>query len=465
MKIDTESIYLRLPYFLQNILVSVYGFKLYRERFNDSAQRFEEILERTRRYSTRRVQQYQNRSFRLLVKHALETVPFYMEYAKANNLSPLDFSTVEDVRKLPIIEKADLQGDPEKFISGNYKFNELIRLQTSGSTGTPLTVYCDGNARTFHYAFFSRLRASLGIIPGSKRATLFGRIIMSPGTDAPPFWRYDFFQKNLLMSSYHLSEKNMPYYYNKLASYKPDEIIGYPSSIFLLAKYMVKNGRPKIEAKAIITTGESLLSNQRACIALAFNAPIVDQYGCTEMAFFIAQCEKGRYHIHPEHGFMETLDVHDVQTGPGVIGSVVATSLVNYGMPLVRYRLTDQVSYSDARCDCGANFLTINQPHGRLDDILILPDGKPLGRLSQLVKGLDKYIVESQIIQRDTDELLIRVVASQQWTQEIENEFRHRVWLRTGSSVKVLLEFCDEIPKFRNGKFRSVISLVNSELG
>lgn len=72
----------------------------------------------------------------LLLNHAVNTTEFYSQYKNFNNLK--DF---------PIINKKIIKKNFEQFISRKYKDKKLHSMTTSGSTGTPLTVYQDFNKR------------------------------------------------------------------------------------------------------------------------------------------------------------------------------------------------------------------------------------------------------------------------------------------------------------------------------
>ncbi len=78
-----------------------------------------------------------------------------------------------------------------------------------------------------------------------------------------PFWRYDVSQKNLLMSSYHLHAKNLGHYYRKIIEFSPKEIFAYPSSLEVIADYILRQGLPPIELSLVMTTAEALHPYQR----------------------------------------------------------------------------------------------------------------------------------------------------------------------------------------------------------
>lgn len=280
---------------------------------------------------------------------------------------------------------------------------------------------------------------------------------MSPEQAHPPFWRHDFFQRNILFSSYHMSKSNLKHYYDELVRVRPEEIIGYPSSLFTLAKHILASGLKEIRPQAVFTTAETLLASQRAVIEEAFERNVTDQYGCTEMALFVSQCEKGTYHVHPEHGIVEVMDANGNPLPPGEEGEAVCTGFVNYAMPLIRYRLGDRLKLGAERCACGRCFPVVEEILGRVDDILTTPDGRPLGRLDPVFKGM-RGIFETQIVQTAADKLVLRMVTDPSFSEHNRAELLYEVQKRTGNDMFIEIDVVDEIPKDKNGKFRSVIS-------
>lgn len=212
-----ERIYHRVPVLLQNILVSIYGDKLYRERYNRYAKKDRQSLERSEHFIQAEMDKFVDAQFVSLAKTDIEIVPFYRTWAQRNQIKISDICGISDFSKFPTIKKSDLKHNPKDFFSDSAE--ELIKLNTSGTTGSPLDIYCSNDDRCYHYAFFSRLRSWFGLARRSKRAAFFGRIIMFPENQKPPFWRSDLAQNNLLISSYHLSEDNLVHYYRKLVRY------------------------------------------------------------------------------------------------------------------------------------------------------------------------------------------------------------------------------------------------------
>lgn len=455
-----EKIYFRCPVFVQNILVSLYGVKLYRERYSKNASAYLQQLLESEKYTQEEMERFQECRFLELARTAIETVPHYRDWAKENGLSMKDFTSLADLQKFPILSKETVRANPERFVSDQVKHPEkLIKLYTSGTTGSPMTVYCDADARTHHYAFFSRLRHWFGLKPRSRRATLFGRIIMLPENNRPPFWRYDIAQNNLLMSSYHLKKENLKHYYEKLVKFRPDEIISYPSSLYQIALYIQENNLPKLTPKVVFTTAETLLAYQRDVIEATIDAPLIDQYGCTEMAFFASQCEHGTMHFHPEHGLVEVISSFSDSIDQ-VGGQLVVTGLINQKMPLVRYEVGDNISLIERKsaCKCGRSFPQIRNLVGRIDDILYRKDGTPVGRLDPVFKG-GLGIEAAQIYQDSCGDLTVYVKTKKYaFNKDGENWIVNEIRKRLGDDVSVTIEIRENLFDKIDSKFRPVIS-------
>ena len=454
MKSWQEELYYRSPVFIQNAAVTLLGMKLKRERYTSDGDNMLLLLLRTQNYTAEEMCQYQNREFVKLARHAISNTEYYSNWAKKQGINAQDIKSLSDIKQFPVIEKDLIRGNPKQFhaISTNTVLKP-IRLYTSGTTGTPLTVYTDRISRSRHYAFFSRLRKWHGVKQIDKRVTMFGRIIMPAEENKPPFWRYDAAQKNLLMSSYHLNQENLDQYYNKLVAYSPAEIFAYPSSLSVLAQHIINKGYDPIKLKLVMTTAENLLPNQKAIIQQAFDAPLVNQYGCTEMAFFASGDVDKNMLLHPEHGITEIRNESNEMTGTGN-GEMIATGLVNWSMPVIRYAVGDVVHISGVNKN-GAKEIT--EVQGRIDDVIYRLDGTPVGRLDPIFKG-GGAIKAAQMLQHSNGDVELKIMPTEEYTQDIGESLISELRMRLGNKIKIAVSLCETIEKQPNGKFRAVIS-------
>jgi phenylacetate-CoA ligase len=182
-----------------------------------------------------------------------------------------------------------------------------------------------------------------------------------------------------------------------------------------------------------------------------------------EIAAAASECECGNLHLFPDVGILENLDFKtNLPVVEGQLGEFVCTGLLNQDMPLIRYRIGDFGKVSNQnRCKCGREMPILTQIEGRADDMVITPDGKRIGRMDPIFKA-DINIKESQIIQEAIDFIRVKVVPTDSFNSEDVQEIIQRVQQRLGASVRVEVELVDEIPRTKAGKFKAVVSHLNS---
>lgn len=454
-----EAFYAKSPVAIQNVMVSAYGLVLYWRRIASRTHRkMLEELAAIECYDIGQVQALQKHLLHHILVHANRSVPHYRDLFKRLGVNPDRHDALEVLNSLPILEKSEIRSRPEQFLSesspGDYTIN------TSGTTGSPLAIRCTRRALLRNYSHFYYLRQRLGVTHRDRCATFAGRVIVEPDRDKPPFWRHNLATNTILYSTYHLSPDNLPAYVDRLVRQQPALIDSYPSALGIIAN-AVRHRTNKIRPKAIITSAETLIPHQRAAAEEAFGCQVTDQYGNAEMTAFVVQCTAGMYHVWPSYGFCEVL-VDGRPARPGESGDLVTTGFINETMPLIRYRTGDTAVMGDS-CSCGLNFPTLERIEGRKDDILVTADGREVGRLDPVFKGLrDDAFLEVQIVQTGLNEVLIRYVPGSRYEESalvtVSTELRKRL----GSTVRVTNERVAELPRGPNGKLKAVIGLRSS---
>lgn len=454
-----EKLYFSCPIPVQNWLTSAYGYKLYRERYIGNHDKYLSALIQSQWYKDEDIQKLVDERFLNIVGHAIKSIPFYRDLVRTKGIDVKDVKGSQDIKKLPIITKEQIRENPRYYLAEGFSQNDLLVINTSGTSGKTLKIYVDKDSRRHSYAFFTRLKLWAGIQGWPPNVTFAGRTIVPPDVDHPPFWRRNSATNNYLFSSYHLSWPNLKYYVEMLQKIRPYFIDSYPSSIYIVAKYMKENGLNGIRPKAIITSAETLLGYQREIIEEVFQCPVYDQYGAAEQVVFVSQCEKGTYHIHPEFGIVEFLREDGSEAMPGELARLICTGFTNRAMPLIRYDIGDVGVRSDEKCQCGRHFPVVEQIVGRNDDILVTSDGRQVGRLDPVFKGLQS-IKEAQIVQEDYDTIIVKVVAGKTFTDSDTHVITKELKKRLGSQVSVTVCLVDTIDRTNTGKFKAVISKV-----
>jgi len=452
-----DVIYFKCPDVVQNVLVSIYGYRIDKIRHGKQYCKMLENIEKRLYYTEAEIKNFQEQSLRCLIRSCAQNVPYYKEMFKKNGVMINDDFSINDLKKISILEKTEIRKNTKLFINNNYKKSNLINIHTTGTTGTPLDIYCNTAVRQANYAFYDRFLRNSGIDYKKSRATFGGRIIMSIDKQNPPFWRYSHFQKNLLFSSYHLKDENIQYYIEKLYRYRPHYIDSYPSSIFAIAKYAKQHSIDlKGLTEGITTSAETLFDDQRMIIEEVFGVPVIDQYGAAEMCVFIGQCAHGSYHVHTDYSIVEFLREDGSQAMAGEEAEVVCTGLINEVMPLIRYRIGDKVVVSDKKCTCECTFPIVEKVIGRIDDDILTPEGNRVGRLSPVLKGFP--VKKAQYLQKSIDTVTLLLVPDDGFSADIENEIIIELRKRLGNKINIHVEQVERIERGAGGKFKSVIS-------
>ncbi len=442
-----ERIYSRLPIFLQHACATTQGARYYHWRYGGIFREYLAFLKHAEYLPAAQIYELQAAELQRLQRFVALHVPHYRRHGTAK-----------------LTHKDQVREHPEDFLADTFPRRSLIPWQTSGTTGTPLTIFYSHTAMRNMWAFVELYRNNAGVTKDDRHGQFTGKKIVPSRQAAAKkvFWRHDLANHSLLLSSTHLKPDNLPYYAEALKRFRPVFLCGYPSSLYVLSDYYRQSGRPAPRIKAVLTSAETLLEHQRQVIEEAFATRVFDQYGQTEMQSFWYECQAGRMHAHPLAGVTEILRPDGLPAAPGEQGEVVLTGFVNYAMPLVRYRIGDTARFATEPCRCGRSMPVIEQIGGRLDDFIYTREGGFLGRLDPVLKGV-RNIVESQFEQESLDILRVRYVPAPAFTGEDLQVLERNLRARVGPGIHLEFECIDRIPRTSNGKFRFVISRLKRE--
>lgn len=452
-----ETLYRLAPIPLQNLMVTIYGYQLHHIRYGGHFQHHLTEVRDSQYWVTEDLVRWQQQRLTLLVRHAYEHTRYYRQLFDHLGIRPDSIRTVLDLRRLPILSTDEVRSHFLDFRAVNIPSRNIFLDHTSGTTGSPLTVYIDKNAVQCSFALLALVREWAGIKPGSRIASFPGRLTVPVSQKSPPFWRYNISENRILFSSYHLSLQNTPTYVRKLQEFRPALIEGYASSIYLLARYMQELNLNGVYPQTIIPNAETVLEYQRAFIEKQFRCKVHDYYGTAETLVFAGQCLQGRYHLCPGFGIVEVVREDGSPAAVGEAGALVLTGLMNYGMPLIRYKVGDMGALSDERCPCGRTWPVLASVTGRIEDVITTPDGRTIGRLDPVFKGIE-HVIEAQIVQKDLSQLQVLVVRGKGFGDNDAGQIIKSLRQRVGHEIGVQIEFVDNIPRTRTGKFRFVVS-------
>lgn len=449
-----ERLYFASPVTIQNALVSLMGYRLYAKRYTGIYHELRQLVQESREWSRKQRETYQSEQLFIMAKHCRQNIPFYQKLFAEYGLHENDLTNISDLKKLPILTKNDLRSNISDFKQDNKK--PFMIQHTSGSTGTPLALQVNEKTYKLAMSLVVDHEEYHGVPFGARRATFAGRMIQPHGNTTPPFSRYNKAENQRLYSSYHLNEKTFDAYRKDLDEFRPIEIIGYPSAIYDLAtNYIKAHTKPNFIPKAIITNSETLLSWQRQRIERVFNCSISDYYGTAEYVIFAGQDNSKLYKTNPVIGITEVLTTEETPFA----GNLIATSLSNYTMPLLRYDVGDTANLPQDICKDSIHVEKIESINGRVDDYIITSDDRKIGRIDHVFKGANG-LKEAQIIQQQRGKIKINIV-KETYEELNETDLILKCKQRLGPDFHVTIDYVDHIPRGKNGKFRAVIKEFN----
>lgn len=378
-----------------------------------------------------------------------EEVAWYREALKASR--HVD-NPMERLKRLPLVRKEDVRRYPRAFCRRRLG---MIPAHTSGTTGTPLRLWRDWYSVAREEAGFFCWYVDHGYVGYEVMGVMRGDMVVPAGRREPPYGVRDVIFNRYVFSSYHMSDKTVGWYIEEMRRRGVRTLAAYPSSAYVLADYMRRGGVEPLGLKAVFLASETVLEWQREVIE-QYLGPVQAHYGNAERVAWMTTCRAGCYHEDLQYGFVEYVPV-----GDGMY-EVVGTGFINKAMPLLRYRTGDlaiEPFGPEERCACGRYGPGCRQIIGRVDDLVVTEDGRKIGRLDHVFKGVE-HVVAAQIVQETRRRLVVKVVRDEGYEGEDEDRIVARLRARVGEGMEIECRYVEEIERGPGGKFRAVVSMV-----
>lgn len=383
-----------------------------------------------------------------LLNHATNTTRYYSRY-----------KGITDLNDFPIVNKKEMKNDYEGFLSNVYKEDNLVKVYTGGSYGTPFTFQLTKEKKARQLAeviYFSRWA---GYDIGIKHAYLRARLQKS-----------NF--KLRLQNQYYIYTRtiNNDWFANARKIIKEKKVrvlIGFPTAISMLAQYCREIGdTPKdFSIIGVITSSEPLLSSQRDIIESTFGCSCLSRYSTEELGVLAHECPKSKkHHINTASYKVEILDLDkDEPVKEGEVGRIIVTDLFSYAMPLIRYE-TGDLGILGNECSCGLKGEIIQSLHGRSVQIVYNTNGdKVLPYFIEEVMKEHSNVMYYQFIQEEEKKYRFKVCKIEGTELEKEKIVNGiKTWI--GKDAIIDIELVDDIPTLPSGKRPYVINNYNPKI-
>jgi phenylacetate-CoA ligase len=407
----------------------------------------------------------QSRRVRRTVAYAYRHVPYYRETMGRLGLYPAGFVTAGDLEKLPLIERAQVQRDPEYFVSTAEPLDHYLRIRNSGTTGQPCTFYCDSRALLLDAAHTGRAYAVLK--PLLDKPVGYRKTMIFPAGGAARRVQAFLREHTLLPGAVALRRQTVSVYdppeTNVLLinEFRPDVVHSFGSYLAALFEHVQSARTPVHLPRAVLYTGDALPETALRLIQDELHVPVFGIYEAIEAHNIGFECEqRSGLHLNDDLCALRIVDADGRTLPDGESGSVVISNLVSRATVLLNYRLDDIATRLPGSCACGRSLPLLSSVEGRSDDWLEVPSGhlvhpQAVVKIFKNVQGLWQW----QVVQETPTCFCVHLVTAeacdrQAARQEIEAEFV-RVF---GEGTTVDIRFVNTVQRTAGGKVRSVVS-------
>lgn len=397
-----------------------------------------------------------------LLAHAYQTAPFYTRRFDEVGVKPEAISSPRDVEKIPPLTRDDIRNHFEELRSSRFSAKDLAQAATGGTTDTPVPILRSRQSLLEKNAIQLGFNRWAGFLPGDKVFYLWGA---RQDFAEHPSWRwrlYDrYFMRQVWAPTSLFNEGVLEGYRQSLNRFRPRIVYAYPTPLALFCEYLRESGKPFRRPVSAICTAEPLMENQRRVIEAAFGCRVFEHYGSREFAMIAGECEQHQgMHLNPAAAYVEFVPVRGAEVEG--LHEILVTDLLNYGMPLIRYRINDCVMSGPESCPCGRGYPLIRQIVGRTTDVFRLPNGDVVpgvaltNRVLQVCPGLKKV----QVIQETQQDFRVRYVPGPGFGPAHLDLLKANLRKFLPDRLEWTFEQVAEIQRERSGKTRFCISYV-----
>ncbi len=406
-----------------------------------------------------------------ILVHASTRVPLYVERTRGLSPESIAAEPRAALEEFPPLERDDLRNHLDDLTCEMGR--GTMSWATGGSTGIPVRFRRDrhclaatlaatqlfnewagGRRGDQHIKVLSELRGS------TRRRTIGNRVA-------------DSLNSRIMLDAYRMTKARMREYVEVMNRQPPVLLEGYANTLDHFAGFMQREGLSIPPPRAVLSEASMLLPAIRERLETTFRAAVFDRYGTREVSGIASECDAhDGLHIMSETTLLELVDDRGRAVDEGETGDVLLTSLWNYTMPLIRYRVGDRAARGATHCSCGRPYPKLASIEGRSTGGFIRHDGTMVfqGHL-MLVMGEEcdpDHMIRYQIVQETVDRIVVMVVPPP-GTTGLSADERERVaeGIRDAmcAPCEVDFELVDDIEPTPAGKHLHVVSKLPGSSG
>ncbi len=411
------------------------------------------------RLSVDAIQRLQTRRLRSVLCSAYDHVPHYGDIMRQIGYNPHhDYKGGADLRLLPVMTKSGLkQIDSSRLIDRRRqsKLPQFFCDHTSGTTGTPTTVYRSRRERALQIAKWLRVMFHNGYSPRDRVLSFTSPARLSPGRSL--IQRTGLFRR--LAIDYNLPPADSV---ELILRYRPQVIYGNRSSFDLVCDELSKRKIMIEGVKLVLAGGEVISERSRSLCKRTLAVDMTGMYGSVEMGIMAYQTRPDSpYRLSEDLTYFEFLDGDNNACLRGNQARIVVTDLTGTLMPFIRYDQGDIVVFDEKRSNDGLATRSLVAIQGRDDDFAVLPDGsrRTFKHFYEVIDVFD-YIHGCRIVQKRLDLFDVRIVCDPVYFESIQQPLHEQLAATCPSGILFEVRRVATLPPDPGGKLRLLISEV-----
>lgn len=412
------------------------------------------FFQNSKKWSKDQLYAYQNSKLKEIVNYAGKYVPYYRNIFKKIGMDTREFKGIDDMNKIPLLDKETLRTQTKEFLSDNAHFYKCKTEKTSGSTGTPLSLQLDQYSRANKFATVLRAYFWAGYRLGD-------RIFMIKGLSESKKQDYGFEigMNRIYLNSSRMTKSNCIEVAKLVKKIKPCFFVGYARSFIDFINIIESEGISIPSPKGLFCFGESVTPKVRRYLETTLHTHLFDFYSHAENTVMICQHDDHYQYLTEDFFFPEMID-EEGNIDANCYGELVGTSFYNYSMPLIRYKTRDYVTLADRQLS-KYSFRMVDRIEGRMDDFLILPDGRKI-YFAEGALGYAKGVITGQYIQDRIDHIIINLIVDSDFREEYFKEIEKGLKKRIGDCMTFSFNIVSELEKKSSGKIPFIIQKLNT---
>jgi phenylacetate-CoA ligase len=397
-----------------------------------------------------------------LLRHCREQVPYYSGILK--DLPDTDGPPEDVLCRMPLLEKHTIRERFSDLRSKDVDGRHWHLTTSGGSTGEPVRLLQDqecwfrGGALALAYSRW------VGHEIGEPEVRLWGseREVLE-GTQGLGIRVANALTRTTFLNAFRMTPEAMRGFALVLRKTQPKLILAYAQALYELAGFLESEGIQVPPAGAVITSAGTLHEPMRRRIERVFRCKVYNRYGSREVGLIAGERPgvDGLW-VAPWNVIIEVVDQDGRPVPPGTDGEILVTSLVNYSMPLLRYRIGDRGVLAPGGARGGQ---ILSRVLGRNVDAFrrrdgTLVDGEYFTHLLYFRDWVEKF----QFVQTTYEEVLLRIVSRTAGRRDLQPELdqiAEQAKAALGPETVLRVEWVDEIQPAPSGKYRYTMSLID----